>query len=63
MSLTTMLKLADLVKFAKVIPDTEENAAQIGFATEFINSTAVNEVVFEPNGDNESTMIQSNRTS
>jgi hypothetical protein len=63
MSLTKMLKLADLVKFAKVIPDTEENAAQIGFATEFINNTAVNEVVFEPIGDNESTMIQSNRTS
>jgi hypothetical protein len=63
MSLTKMLKLADLVKFAKVIPDSEENAAQIGFAAEFINNTTVNEVAFEPKGDNESAMNQSNRTS
>jgi len=34
------LKLADLVKFAKVIPDPEENAMQLDEAVAFVNSTA-----------------------
>jgi hypothetical protein len=38
--LTDILKLADLVKFAKVIPDPEQNALQIGYAGEFVRSTS-----------------------
>ncbi len=39
--LSGILKLADLVKFAKVIPDDEENAAQIEEAIVFVNETAL----------------------
>ena len=39
--LSAILKLADLVKFAKVIPDTEENALQIDKAGEFVRNTSV----------------------
>jgi hypothetical protein len=38
--LSGILKLSDLVKFAKVIPATEENALQLDLATEFVHSTA-----------------------
>jgi len=38
--LSRILKLADLVKFAKVIPDPEENAMQLDEAVAFVNSTA-----------------------
>jgi hypothetical protein len=37
--LSDILKLADLVKFAKVIPDPEQNAIQIGQAEEFVRNT------------------------
>ncbi len=44
--LANILKLADLVKFAKAIPDTAENASQIDQAIEFVNNTyAVNKSV------------------
>lgn len=39
--LTDILKLADLVKFAKVIPDPEQNAMQVGHAAEFVQNTPV----------------------
>jgi hypothetical protein len=39
--LSSILKLADLVKFAKVIPEGHDNAAQIGSAVDFINNTLV----------------------
>lgn len=37
--LSKLLSLADLVKFAKVMPDKVENAKQIDFAVEFIQRT------------------------
>jgi hypothetical protein len=37
--LNEILKLSDLVKFAKVIPDTEENAVQVDRAVEFVKNT------------------------
>jgi len=39
--LAGILKLADLVKFAKVIPDDEENAAQLEESIVFVNETAL----------------------
>ena len=39
--LSDLLKLSDLVKFAKVIPDQEENALQIDAAREFVRNTSV----------------------
>src|SRR5512133_838469 len=39
--LNEMLKLSDLVKFAKVIPDPEENAVQVDRAIEFVKNTKV----------------------
>jgi hypothetical protein len=38
--LASILKLADLVKFAKVIPDAVENSNQLDEAVEFVKSTA-----------------------
>jgi hypothetical protein len=38
--LSPILKLADLVKFAKVIPDQEENISQLDEAVEFVRETA-----------------------
>lgn len=37
--LSDVLKLADLVKFAKVIPDPEQNALQVAQAEEFVRNT------------------------
>ena len=47
--LSAVLKLSDLVKFAKVIPDQEDNAMQIETASEFVRNTtmAVNVVTEE----------------
>lgn len=38
--LSGMLKLADLVKFAKAIPEQEENARQVDLAIEFVRNTS-----------------------
>lgn len=38
--LAGILKLADLVKFAKVIPADEENAVQVELAAGFVRSTS-----------------------
>lgn len=38
--LAGILKLADLVKFAKAIPAEEENALQVNLATEFVQNTS-----------------------
>lgn len=43
--LAEILKLADLVKFAKAIPEAAENALQIDRAIDFINNTAVNKAI------------------
>ena len=39
-SLMDLLRLADFVKFAKVIPDPEQNALQVDIAIDFVNSSA-----------------------
>jgi hypothetical protein len=39
--LAGILKLADLVKFAKVIPAEEENTVQVDWAAEFVRNTAL----------------------
>jgi hypothetical protein len=39
--LAGILTVADLVKFAKVIPDTEENASQLEEAIDFVNNTSL----------------------
>jgi len=41
--LAGILKLADLVKFAKAIPTEEENALQVNLATEFVQNTSHSE--------------------
>jgi hypothetical protein len=41
--LSSVLKLADLVKFAKVIPDIEEDAKQLSAASEFVVETSKTE--------------------
>jgi hypothetical protein len=41
--LSSVLKLADLVKFAKVIPDIEEEAVQLSAASEFVVETSKTE--------------------
>ncbi len=61
--LASVLELADLVKFAKVIPGVDENAAQIDYAAEFVHNTILREAEGAPNGDNEKAMVQSNRSS
>ena len=38
--LSGMLKLADLVKFAKAIPEQEENARQVDLAIDFVRNTS-----------------------
>lgn len=56
--ISTLLRLADFVKFAKVIPDTQESAIQVEEATKFVLKTSV--PVDEP--ESEIVMVQSNRT-
>jgi len=41
--LSGILNLADLVKFAKVIPDQAENAAQVDLAIDFVHNTIYRE--------------------
>jgi hypothetical protein len=43
-SLKGILRLADLVKFAKVIPAEEENAAQVDLAIDFVKRTALPDI-------------------
>jgi hypothetical protein len=47
--LTDLLKLSDLVKFAKVIPGEEENAVQVDQAVEFVQNTS-NRTEVDPRG-------------
>jgi hypothetical protein len=61
--LSEMLKLADLVKFAKVIPDAYESEAQIDKAAGFIRNTSVALTSGTPDNINESTVTESNRPS
>ncbi len=48
--LKAMLTLADLVKFAKVIPDKEENAKQIDVAVEYVIHTSSGSLQEEDSG-------------
>jgi hypothetical protein len=61
--LSAMLKLSDLVKFAKVIPDAEENAALVGYAAAFIHNTSARESADLQHKENSSSMDQHNRIS
>jgi hypothetical protein len=45
--LAGILNLADLVKFAKVIPDQAENASQVDLAIDFVRNTVYREPVLE----------------
>jgi hypothetical protein len=56
--LSSMLRLADFVKFAKVIPEADESASQVDEAIEFVHRTSVPVNVQE----SEIVMVQSNRT-
>jgi hypothetical protein len=61
--LSSVLKLADLVKFAKVIPGEVENAAQIGMATEFVHETSRPEEVSITESEQDKVNNNSNRSS
>ncbi|MBN1159331.1 MAG: hypothetical protein JXA61_08105 [Bacteroidales bacterium] len=50
--LLQILTLADLVKFAKVVPDREENENQIGLAVEYIRKTTAGTVEKLPGNRN-----------
>jgi hypothetical protein len=58
--LTSILKLADLVKFAKVIPDLEENTNKLDEAVEFVRSTAQPQDELKQEGNYEHDPVQSN---
>jgi hypothetical protein len=58
--LTSILKLADLVKFAKVIPDLEENTNQLDEAVEFVKNTALPKDELKQEGSYEHDPVQSN---
>jgi hypothetical protein len=58
--LAGILKLADLVKFAKVIPDPEENASQLEEAVAFVNSTSLPKHESEREGSFDPEPVQSN---
>jgi len=51
--LGNILKLADLVKFAKVIPDQDENSNQLNESVEFVKNTAPTKEVLKQESPNE----------
>jgi len=57
--LSELLTLADLVKFAKVIPDPEDNALQIGYAEEFVNNSS--KVMVVQSDESSEEIVESNR--
>jgi|WetSurSiteA1Bulk_404760.scaffolds.fasta_scaffold00012_13 hypothetical protein len=58
--LSGILKLADLVKFAKVIPEENENAAQVDLAAEFVRSTSQHADAGIPDADPRKTLNHHN---
>ncbi len=58
--LSGILKLSDLVKFAKVIPAVEENALQLDLATEFVRSTAERAEEMNRDEDPEKKLVHTN---
>jgi len=55
-----ILKLADLVKFAKVKPSVEENALQVDLATEFVRNTSAQEAETRPENVPQEDLIHHN---
>jgi hypothetical protein len=60
-NLSDLLRLADLVKFARVIPDPEENAVQIGRAVDFVKNTAESGIAEKESS--EAAIVENNRAS
>ena len=58
--LAGILKLSDLVKFAKVIPAIEENALQSDLAAEFVRSTAARAEETDRDDDSEKNLEHTN---
>jgi hypothetical protein len=58
--LSGILKLADLVKFAKLIPDPEENATRLDEAVAFVNDTTLPGEAPELEGSVDHDPVQSN---
>lgn len=56
--LAGILRLADWVKFAKVIPDVQENARQVELAVEFVRSTSAQVNVTPPAAEDEKDKVQ-----
>lgn len=61
-SLAGILRLADLVKFAKVIPAVEENALQVDLAVAFVRNTSVRDEEIKPEDVPQENLIQNNVT-
>ena len=57
--LAGILNLADLVKFAKVVPDQVENATQVDLAMDFIRNTSYRESVEQKEAIVENQLVQS----
>lgn len=58
--LADILKLADLVKFAKVIPGTGENELQVDEAKKFVENTVVRENAESTDADHKQTVVNTN---
>jgi len=61
--LSSILRLSDLVKFAKVVPDVEESAVQVDVAVEFVRNTSVTENETVAENEHEQVMVQNNSSS
>jgi hypothetical protein len=57
-NLSNVLKLADLVKFAKVIPAAEENALQVNLATEFVRNSSAPDKDIGQEDDSPKNLVQ-----
>jgi len=60
-NLANILKLADLVKFAKVIPDAEENILQIDYAKAFVRNSTASFKEIVPAKNSELVTVENNR--
>jgi hypothetical protein len=58
--LTGILKLSDLVKFAKVIPAIDENALQLDLASEFVHNTTTRAEELNVPVDSEDNLVNTN---
>jgi len=58
--LVDILKLADLVKFAKVIPGTVENEMQVDEAIKFVENTMIRDNIESTDPDHKQTVVNNN---